>query len=65
MKKAVTTSNDYIERATDQGVDEVIERYKKLPQNWLIYTSMVNQIRMLHMAIKTNDLSLKFKCWND
>ena len=77
MKKAVTTSSDYIERATDQGVDEVIERYKKLRskglngdfgkilQCWLIYTSMINQIQMLHMTIKTNDLSLKIKCWND
>ena len=69
--------SNYIERATDQGVDEVIERYKKLrskglngdfgktQQYWLIYTSMINQIQMLHMAIKTNDLSLKIKCWND
>ena len=69
--------SSYIERATDQGVDEVIERYKKLRskglngdfgkilQCWLIYTSMINQIQMLHMTIKTNDLSLKIKCWND
>ena len=48
--------SSYIERATDQGVDEVIERYKKLRskglngdfrktrQYWLIYTSLINQI---------------------
>ena len=69
--------NNYIEGSTDQAVGEVIERYKELksrglnsdfgktPQYWLIYTSMINQIQMLHMAIKTNDLSLKIKCWND
>ena len=69
--------SNYMERATDQGVDEVIERYKKLRwkglngdfektlQCWLIYTSMINQIQMLHMTIKTNDLSLKIKCCND
>ena len=69
--------SNYIERATGQGVDKVIERYKKLRskglngdfgktlQYRLIYTSMINQIQMLHMAIKTNDLSLKIKCWND
>ena len=69
--------SNYIGRAAGQGVDEVIERYKKLrskglngdfgktQQYWLIYTSMINQIQMLHMAIKTNDLSLKIKCWND
>ena len=63
--------SNYIERATDQGVDEVIEKYKKLsskrlnkdfgktPQYWLIYTSMINQTQMVHIAIKTNDLFLK------
>ena len=47
---------NYIEQATDQGVDEVIERYKKLRskglngdlgktlQCCLIYTSVINQI---------------------
>ena len=69
--------NNYIEGSTDQAVGEVIERYKELksrglngdfgktPQYWLIYTSMINKIQMLNMAIKTNDLSLKIKCWND
>ena len=69
--------SNYIERATDQGVDEIIGRYKKLrskalngdfgktPQYWFIYTSMINPMQMVHIAIKTNDLSLKITCWND
>ena len=69
--------SNFIERATVEGVDEVTERYKKLrskglngdcgktPQYWLIYTRIINQIQMLHLAIKINDLSLKIKYWND
>ena len=69
--------NNYIEGSTNQAVGEVTEIYKELkstglngdfgktPQYWLSYSSMINQIQMLHMAIKTNDLSLKIKCWND
>ena len=69
--------SNYIEEATDQAADQVIERYKKLrskglnrdfgetPQYWLIYISVINKIQMLHMVIKINDLSLKVKCWNN
>ena len=73
MKKGATTSNKQQTKVLMKSLKDtkkfrsegLNEDFAKTPQYCLIYTSMINQSQMQHMAIKTNDLSLKIKCQND